>query len=71
MIREWLLTIWIGTTTNFTVVSHHWSREHCELEQQRLIREINDDRFRVECRQDFREGRSTLPPRQQFKGLAN
>jgi len=70
MLREWLLIIWIGTTTNFTLISHHWSREHCELEQQRLTREINDARYRAECLQDFREGRSLYEPRQQFKGVA-
>jgi len=68
MIREWLLIIWIGTSTNFSIHSVHWSLEQCELAGSRLSASLDRD-FIVVCTQDMREGRSSYPPRSGSQGI--
>lgn len=63
MLREWLLIVWLGTTSNFVLISHHPNWPDCDQERDRLQRQLGPGNFRVECRQDMREGRSSLPRR--------
>lgn len=63
MLREWLLIVWLGTSSNFVLISHHPNWPECNLERDRLQHQLGLDDFVIECRQDMREGRSTLPRR--------
>ncbi|MDA0248749.1 MAG: hypothetical protein NWR77_05040 [Burkholderiaceae bacterium] len=58
--KEWLLIVWIGTTTNFTVMERHLSEESCNQSAEKL-KATTDPKFTVECSSDLREGRSQLP----------
>jgi hypothetical protein len=69
MIREWLLVIWLGTSTNFTVHSIHWDQQHCERSRHELISKLGPD-FVVVCTQDMREGRSAYPAAPGSQGIA-
>lgn len=68
MITEWLLIVWVGTTTNFTLLSWHGSQRSC-LEARQEIAENFKAPLVVECISNFREGRSQLPPRGYQGGL--
>ena len=57
MIREWLLVVWLGTTTNFTLQGVYWSLEDCARARQDLVSTLPKD-FVAVCTQDMREGRS-------------
>ena len=58
--KVWLLIVWIGTTTNFTVMERHLSEESCNQSAEKL-KATTDPKFTVECSADLREGRSQLP----------
>lgn len=62
MIKEWLLIVWIGTSTNFTMLEYHYSFESCKEAIERLKEDFVNPLV-LECRDDMREGRSTLPKR--------
>lgn len=62
MIREWLLVVWLGTSTNFSLQGTYWSLEDCARARQRLVEHLSPD-FVVICTQDMREGRSEYLPR--------
>jgi hypothetical protein len=62
MYKEWLLIVWVGTSTNFTLLEYHPSFPQCK-EAMEIAKEDFKEPFVVECRQDMREGRSTLPKR--------
>lgn len=68
MIREWLLIIWLGTTTNFTLQGVYWSHEDCARAREEIITTVKPD-FVVICTQDMREGRSAFAPRPGGQGL--
>jgi hypothetical protein len=68
MIREWLLIIWIGTSTNFSLHSVHWSQEECNHARSHLLDNLPQD-FVAVCTQDMREGRSSYPPRSGSQGI--
>lgn len=68
MIREWLLVIWLGTTTNFTLGGVFWSLEQCIQARDETLRTVTSD-FQVVCTQDMREGRSAYAPRPGAQGL--
>ena len=68
MIREWLLVVWLGTSTNFSIQGVYWSLEECAHARQILAAKLLPD-FTVICTQDMREGRSTLPPRAGSSGI--
>jgi hypothetical protein len=38
MITEWLLIFWVGTTTNFTLISWHNTKESCLEARKQLTR---------------------------------
>jgi hypothetical protein len=61
MIREWLLVVWLGTSTNFTLQGVYWSLEDCVRARSKLAATLGAD-FQVVCTQDMREGRSAYPP---------
>ena len=69
MIREWLLVIWLGTSTNFTLQGVYWSREDCEQSRRQLMSQLNQD-FVLVCTQDMREGRSAYPKPLGSQGIA-
>ena len=68
MIREWLLVIWIGTTTNFTLQGVYWSQEDCVRARDEIVTRLRSD-FVAACVQDMREGRSAYAPRPGGQGL--
>lgn len=68
MIIEWLLIVWIGTTTNFTLISHHGTKQSCLEARKEIINDFKAPMI-VECKSDFREGRSKLPSRGYQGGL--
>lgn len=68
MIREWLLVVWLGTSTNFSIQGVYWSWEDCAGARQQLVQHLAPD-FVVTCTQDMREGRSQLPSRGGDAGL--
>lgn len=68
MITEWLLIVWVGTTTNFTLLSWHGSEKSC-LEARQEIAANFKAPLVVECASDFREGRSRLQSRGYQGGL--
>jgi len=70
MYREWLLTAWIGTTSNFTLLSYHSNHPGCQQALAQARREITSDQIRLECRQSMREGRSQYIRRPGSHGIA-
>ena len=70
MIREWLLVIWLGTSTNFSLHSVHWSLEDCQRARTDLIKTLAPE-FVTVCTQDLREGRSQYPSRSGSQGIAS
>jgi hypothetical protein len=68
MIREWLLVIWLGTSTNFSLQGIYWSLEECNRARLRLQQDLSKD-FILVCTQEMREGRSNYPPRSSSQGL--
>lgn len=68
MLKEWLLIVWIGTTTNFTLLGYYPSKESC-LEAKREIAGNFKKPLVVDCTNDLREGRSQLPSRGHSTGL--
>ena len=68
MIREWLLVVWLGTSTNFTLQGVYWRLEDCAHARTELLKTLGAD-FTVVCTQDLREGRSHLPKRGGDTGL--
>lgn len=69
MIKEWLLIIWMGTTTNFTLQGVYWDWKTCDQARSELIKTL-DQNFTVACVQDFREGRSRYPRSTVTEGIA-
>ena len=69
MIREWLLVVWLGTSTNFSLQGMYWSLEECAGARQQLAQRLTVD-FVVTCTQDMREGRSVYPARPGSSGIA-
>jgi hypothetical protein len=68
MIREWLLVVWLGTSTNFTLQGTYWSLEDCARARHELIQQLSGN-FVVVCTQDMREGRSTYAARPGSSGI--
>jgi len=62
MIREWLLIVWIGTSTNFSLQGIYWGLEDCARARHELSTKLGAD-YTVVCTQDMREGRSKYTPR--------
>ena len=68
MIREWLLVVWLGTSTNFSLQGAYWSQEECNRARLELARGLAPE-FVLVCTQDMREGRSQYPQRSGSQGL--
>ncbi|MFM1858619.1 MAG: hypothetical protein ACO3QP_04115 [Burkholderiaceae bacterium] len=67
--KEWLLILWIGTTTNLQVLDRFVDEKSC-LERAEKVQADVGERFTVECKQDLKEGRSKYPPRGMGTGIA-
>jgi hypothetical protein len=67
--KEWLLIIWIGTSTNMQVVEQHWSEAACQARIKDIQSQVGEA-FEVTCTQDLKEGRSQLPKRGAGVGVA-
>ncbi|MFM1879772.1 MAG: hypothetical protein RLZZ344_6 [Pseudomonadota bacterium] len=67
--KEWLLIVWIGTSTNMQVVERHWSEPQCQERAKEVQAELGEA-FTVTCTQDLKEGRSQLPKRGAVQGVA-
>lgn len=68
MITEWLLIVWIGTTTNFTLLSWHGSKQSCLEARSEIVNDFKAPMV-LECKSNFSEGRSELPKRGYEGGL--
>ena len=68
MLKEWLLIVWIGTTTNFTLLGYFPSEGTC-MEAMKEIANDFKPPLMVECTQDLSEGRGEYPPRRGSQGL--
>lgn len=68
MIREWLLVVWLGTSTNFTLQGIYWSLEDCARARLELAQTLAPE-FVLVCTQDMREGRGDYPARSGSRGL--
>jgi hypothetical protein len=69
MIKEWLLVAWIGTTTNFTMISSHPTQSACDQARAAWLEANPGSVVTVICTQDMREGRGQLPSRRGSQGL--
>ena len=67
--KEWLLVIWLGTSTNFSINSVYYNLSSCDSARAELAKTL-DDRFTLVCTQDMREGRSQYPSRGMGVGIA-
>jgi len=68
MLKEWLLIVWVGTTTNFTLLGYYPTEATCK-EARREIADDFKEPLVVECTNDLREGRSSLPSRRLSTGI--
>jgi len=68
VLKEWLLIVWIGTSTNFTLLEYHYSFETCNEARERLKEDFVPPLI-LECRSDMREGRSKYSKRPGSHGL--
>ena len=69
MIKEWLLIAWIGTTSNFTVISSHPTQTACDQARNEWIVDRGSPNVVVACTQNLSEGRGQLPSRGNSQGL--
>jgi hypothetical protein len=60
--KEWLLVIWLGTSSNFMVKDVFWNLEECDRARESLAATLGAE-YVVICTQDMREGRSRLARR--------
>jgi len=68
MIKEWLLIVYIGTTTNFTLLEYFPSKELC-TERLKEVKDEFEKPLIVTCTDNLSEGRSELPSRGHGTGL--
>jgi hypothetical protein len=66
--KEWLLVIWLGTSSNFMIQDVFWNWAECDRARQSLISTLGVE-YVVICTQDMREGRSSLPRRGSGVGI--
>lgn len=57
MLTTWLLVAWVGTTSNFLVLTETFTRADCLTAQSQWRAEL-DDHVQLSCVTDLREGRS-------------
>ena len=69
MIREWLLIAYVGTTTNFTLISSHPTQAACDRARTEWLVDKHSPNILVACTQNLSEGRSQLPSRGNSQGL--
>ena len=69
MIKEWLLVAWIGTTTNFTLISSHPTHSACDQARAEWLATNPRSVVTVACTQNLSEGRGQLPSRGGSQGL--
>ncbi|MDA0665613.1 MAG: hypothetical protein O2848_02665 [Proteobacteria bacterium] len=66
--KEWLLIVWLGTTTNLQVLDRFPTERACK--DGMVAARVNiESKFTLECTSDLREGRSALPPRSLGTGI--
>ena len=68
MFKEWLLVVWLGTTTNFVILDVDVSQRLCEEKKLKYLKEYKKP-YNLECKQNFAEGRGQYPPRHSSQGL--
>jgi hypothetical protein len=66
--KEWLLVIWLGTSSNFMIRDVFWNWQECDSARRALLPSLSSEYVLV-CTQDMREGRSQLPPREPGIGI--
>jgi hypothetical protein len=69
MLKEWLLVAWIGTTTNFTMISSHPTQSACDRARAEWLATNPRSVVTVACTQNLSEGRGQLPSRSGSQGL--
>jgi hypothetical protein len=68
MIKEWLLIVYVGTTTNFTLLDYFPSKQSCMAELKERSEDFRDPLILL-CTDNLSEGRSELPKRSHSTGL--
>jgi hypothetical protein len=66
--KEWLLVIWLGTSSNFMIQDVFWNRTECDRARKSVASALGTE-YVVICTQDMREGRSSLPQRGSGVGI--
>ena len=67
--KEWLFIAFVGTTTNFTLISSHPTQAACEQARAQWVLDQKTGNVTLICTQDLGEGRSQLPSRGGSQGL--
>lgn len=57
MLTTWVLVAWVGTTSNFLILSETFTQTDCQATQARWRDEL-DHHVQLSCVTDLREGRS-------------
>ena len=74
ILKEWLLIAWVGTSTNFVVLSTHPTATACDRARTVAITQRTESSGSMEtqwiCTQSLGEGRSQLPKRPGSGGIA-
>jgi len=66
--KEWLLVIWLGTSSNFMIQDVFWNLQECARARESVTATLGTE-YVVICTQDMREGRSSLPRRGSGVGI--
>lgn len=69
MLQEWLLIVWLGTSTNFMLYGIYWNFDDCNRARLDLASQV-DTNYVLVCTQDMRQGRSNYPGRPGSAGIA-
>ena len=69
MIKEWLLIAYVGTTTNFTLISTHPTQAACDRARSGWLADKHSPNILAACTQNLGEGRSQYPSRSGSQGL--
>lgn len=69
LVKEWLLIVHLGTTTNFSVVGSYPTWASCDLARTSAVVVQARSDLVWTCTQNLGEGRSLYPPRPGSQGL--
>jgi hypothetical protein len=68
MLTNWILIAWVGTTSNFVILHVDFTEKGC-IEEKNVWMLVLNNRAKLECVTDLKEGRSLFPTRPGSQGL--